>query len=140
MEEEIFDYSKGLNAPYWIQEVAIDTKKGKKVLWTFSVPVQISYFVLFFLTLILMLTVMAPIMSFLYKVTYSGSVLLYFFIPKKVARFYSEFEPQGKKMHVFLWDYLRYFISFVLNKKPIYQGERMEDFKDEEIVFEKTQL
>ncbi|HFH8062967.1 TPA: conjugal transfer protein, partial [Streptococcus agalactiae] len=41
-EEKYFDYSRGLNAPYWIQE--IKTQKGK-VIWYFSTPMKISYFV-----------------------------------------------------------------------------------------------
>lgn len=44
-EEKYFDYSRGLNAPYWIQE--IKTQKGK-VIWYFSTPMKISYFVVFF--------------------------------------------------------------------------------------------
>ena len=40
-EEKLYDYSKGLNAPYWIQE--IKTKKGTRI-WYFATPMQLSFF------------------------------------------------------------------------------------------------
>ena len=43
-EERLYDYSKGLNAPYWIQE--IKTKKGTR-LWYFATPMQLSFFIVF---------------------------------------------------------------------------------------------
>ena len=41
-DERLYDYSKGLNAPYWIQE--IKTKKGTR-LWYFATPMQLSFFI-----------------------------------------------------------------------------------------------
>ena len=93
-EEKYFDYSRGLNAPYWIQEVK--TAKGK-VIWYFSTPMQLSFFIVFFIILVLMLTVCSPLMQVLNALTHFG-----------------------------------------LNKKGIYQGERVDIV--EEIVFEKTKI
>lgn len=45
-EEQLFDYGRGINAPYWIQE--IKSPKGKRI-WYFSTPMQVS-FLLFFLS------------------------------------------------------------------------------------------
>ncbi|MGT2888370.1 conjugal transfer protein [Streptococcus didelphis] len=134
-EEKYFDYARGLNAPYWIRE--IKTAKGKLV-WYFSTPMQLSFFVVFFLILVLMLTFLSPIMQILNHVTHSISLILYWFVPYRLSKFYVEYEPQGKKMHVFLWDYLVYLKDFGFNKKGIYQGERVEII--EEIVFEKTNI
>ncbi|HGA4169521.1 TPA: conjugal transfer protein [Streptococcus agalactiae] len=134
-EEKYFDYSRGLNTPYWIQEVK--TAKGK-VIWYFSTPMQLSFFIVFFIILMLMLTVCSPLMQVLNALTHSVSMLLYWFVPSKLAKFYVEYEPQGKKMHIFLWDYLVYLKDFGLNKKGIYQGERVDI--EEEIVFEKTKI
>ena len=50
----------------------------------------------------------------------------------------TEYEPHGKKMHVFIGDYLIYFWDFKINKKAIYHEDRIEPV--EEIVFEKTNL
>ncbi|SCA90713.1 FIG01116993: hypothetical protein [Streptococcus macedonicus] len=41
-------------------------------------------------------------------------------------------------MHVFIWDYLVFFMEFKLNKKAIYQEGRQEPI--DEVVFEKTNL
>ena len=49
------------------------------------------------------------------KLTHSISLLLYWYLPYKLAKFYTEYEPHGKKMHVFIGDYLIYFWDFKLN-------------------------
>ena len=84
-----------------------------------------------------MMTVFSPVMAFLYRIS-SISLTLYWYLPTRLAKFYSEYEPQGKKMNVFLSDYIRYFFAFVLNKKVIYQESRIDTF--EELVFEPTKL
>lgn len=134
-KEIIYDYKRGVNAPYWIQE--IKTQKGKRI-WYFATPMQVSFFVVFALVLVLMLTYLSPLLLPLNKMTHSISLYLYWFIPYKLAKLYTEYEPQGKKMHVFLLDWLRYCWEYRLNNKAIYQGERVET--QEEMVYEKTEL
>ncbi len=135
MEELIYDYAKGLSAPYWIQEVR--TQKGK-VLLSFSVPVQLSYFVVFFLVLVFMLTICQPIMSLLYTMIGGLSLALYFYIPNRLARLYSEVEPDGKNVLHYLVGFFRFLFEFIINKKAIYQSERVDVI--EELCFEKTTL
>lgn len=134
-KETIYDYKRGVNAPYWIQE--IKTQKGKRI-WYFVTPMQVSFFVVFALVLVLMVTYLSPLLLPLNKMTHSISLYLYWFIPYKLAKLYTEYEPQGKKMHVFLLDWLRYCWEYRLNNKAIYQGERVET--QEEMVYEKTEL
>ncbi|MBF0779015.1 conjugal transfer protein [Streptococcus cuniculi] len=134
-KEPLYDYARGINAPYWIQE--IKTQKGKR-LWYFATPMQLSFFVVFALVLILMLTLLSPILTTLGKWTHSISWYLYWYIPYKLAKSYTEYEPQGKKLHIFLLDYIRYLIDFRLNRRAIYQGERVHTYDD--IIFEKTDL
>lgn len=134
-EERLYDYSKGLNAPYWIQE--IKTKKGTR-LWYFATPMQLSFFIVFIFVFVAMLLFGGFIFVPLAKITHSISLLLYWYIPYKLAKFYTEYEPHGKKMHVFIGDYLIYFWDFKINKKAIYHEDRIEPV--EEIVFEKTNL
>lgn len=134
-EEKYFDYARGLNAPYWIQELR--TPKGH-LLWYFSTPMQLSFFIVFFVILLLMLTILSPVMSLLNAYTHSVTMLLYGYVPYHLSKFYVEFEPQGKKMHVFLWDYMVYMKEYGFDKRAIYQGERHKVKKT--IVFEKTQL
>ena len=130
-EEKLYDYSKGLNAPYWIQE--IKTKKGTRI-WYFATPMQLSFFIVFVGMLLFGGVVLVP----LAKMTHSISLLLYWYLPYKLAKFYTEYEPHGKKMHLFLSDYLMYLWDFKLNQKAIYQEDRIEPI--DEIVFEKTNL
>lgn len=133
--EEIYDYSKGLSAPYWIQEIR--TKKGKLIA-SFSVPIQLSYFVVFALTVLLMVTILKPVMDFLYFFLRGAVYVLYYFVPAKVAKWYSEYDRDGKPMVYFLRDWFRYLFDFGLNKKSIYQFERVQEV--DEIVFEKVSL
>ena len=132
-DEKLYDYTKGLNAPYWIQE--IKTKKGTRI-WYFATPMQLSFFIVFIFVTMLLFGgfILVP----LAKATHSISLILYWFIPYKLAKFYTEYEPHGKKMHHFLADYLIYCWDFKLNKKAIYHEDRIESI--EEIVFEKTNL
>lgn len=104
-KEPLYDYGKGLNAPYWIQE--IKTKKGTRI-WYFATPMQLSFFIVFVLVLVFLLLLGAPILVPLAKLTHSISLLLYWYVPYKLAKFYTEYEPHGKKMHVFIWDYLSF--------------------------------
>lgn len=134
-EEQLFDYSRGINAPYWIQE--IKSPKGKRI-WYFSTPMQVSFFVVFFLVLIVMFQLLSPLLSWLASHTHSISSLLYVILPYKIAKIYTETEPEGKKMHVFIADWLKYWFEFRLDKRSIYQGERVDTEK--EFVFEKTHL
>lgn len=134
-EEQLFDYGRGINAPYWIQE--IKSPKGKRI-WYFSTPMQVSFFVVFFLVLIVMFQLLSPLLSWLALHTHSISSLLYAILPYKIAKIYTETEPEGKKMHVFVTDWLKYWFEFGLDKRAIYQGERVET--ETEFVFEKTQL
>ena len=134
-EEKLYDYSKGLNAPYWIQE--IKTKKGTRI-WYFATPMQLSFFIVFILVFVGMLLFGGVLLVPLAKMTHSISLLLYWYLPYKLAKFYTEYEPHGKKMHLFLSDYLMYLWDFKLSQKAIYQEERIESI--DEIVFEKTNL
>ena len=134
-DEKLYDYAKGLNAPYLIQE--IKTKKGTRI-WYFATPMQLSFFIVFIFIFVTMLLFGGFILVPLAKATHSISLILYWFIPYKLAKFYTEYEPHGKKMHLFLADYLIYCWDFKLNKKAIYHEDRIEQV--EEIVFEKTNL
>lgn len=135
MKKEIFDYSKGLSAPYWIQEIR--TKKGKLVA-SFSVPIQLSFFVVFAITLVLMLTIFRPVVDFLYFFLRGVVYILYYYVPAKVAKWYSEYDVDGKPMLFFIRDWLRFMLDFGFNSKSIYQSERIDPV--EEIEFEKVSL
>ena len=72
-DERLYDYGKGLNAPYWIQE--IKTKKGTR-LWYFATPMQLSFFIVFTFVFVAMLLLGGLILVPLAKLTHSISLLL----------------------------------------------------------------
>ena len=67
------------------------------------------------------------------------TILINLFIPYRLARFYCEFEPDGKRMYLFLVDTINYFFNFILDKRKIYQGVRVGK-GSKKIIFEKTNL
>ena len=98
---------------------------------------QLSFFVVFILVFVIMLLGLSFILAPLAQISHSISMLLYAYVPYKL---YTEYEPYGKKMHIFLADYFRYLYEFRWNKKAIYHDERVEPYDDEDIVFEQTHL
>ena len=139
MKKKYYDYSVGLNTPYWIQELR--SPKGK-LIFRFDTPQNISFFVVSGLVLLvmIMINVNTPLFRILHRITFGLSIVLWVFLPLKLAKFYCEYEPDGKKMHQFLVDALIYFFEFVLNEKKIYHG--MRDARDDAdvLIFEKTNL
>jgi len=133
--KNFYDYSVGLNTPYWIQEIR--TPRGKLITY-FSTPMELSFFVIFILVFIIMLC-LSPVVQLLNNITFGVANLLYFYAPYRLARLYCEFEPDGKRMHVFIKDSLNYFFNFSLNKSALYQGVRINE-DVETIIFEKTNL
>lgn len=97
-------------------------------------------FCCFSLVFVIMLLGLSFILVPLAQITHSISMLLYAYVPYKLAKCYTEYEPHGKKMHIFLADYFRYLYEFRWNKKAIYHDERVEPYDDEDIVFEQTHL
>jgi len=139
MKKRYYDYSVGLNTPYWIQELR--TPKGK-LIFRFDTPQNISFFVVSGLVLLVMIliNVNTSLFSIMHRLTFGLSIILWVFLPLKLAKFYCEYEPDGKKMHQFLVDGMIYFFEFVLNDKKIYHGMRVASGDQKELIFEKTNL
>ncbi|HEP2676606.1 TPA: conjugal transfer protein [Streptococcus pyogenes] len=136
MEEELFDYGRCINAPYWVQE--LKTPKGTRI-WVFSTPMQVSFFVMLVLTFVLTLQVLGPVIHWLNTYTHHIFLPLYVAIPWKVSKWYVETEPQGKKVHQYIYDWIVYTLDYELDKRAIYQEERLAE-EEELFVFEKTNL
>ena len=112
-EERLYDYSKGLNAPYWIQEIKTKGHSTMVLCDTYAVVL----FHCLYHRFCGHVTLWRVYLCATRKITHSISLLLYWYLPYKLAKFYTEYEPHGKKMHVFIGDYLIYFWDFKLNKK-----------------------
>lgn len=133
--EKHYDYSAGLQAPFWLQEIR--SPKGQ-LIWHFSTPYELSFFVVFFFSMIILIGISSQVNAVL-SIPTAFLILFNVLVPYRLARFYCEFEPDGKRMHLFLVDTITYFFHFILDKRMIYQGERAEGFR-EIIDFEKTKF
>jgi hypothetical protein len=134
MEEEEYDYSIGLDTPYWIQEIRI---KGK-LWWTFQTPVSVAFIGITALTALVMFLLTLPFLKVLANVAVIP-LTLWIVVPWRVGRLYVETDPDGKKIHYYLWGMIRYIKEFVLDSRIIYGEERREK-NNEKIIFEKTEL
>lgn len=136
MDEELYyDYSVGLNTPYWIQEIR--TPKGK-LLTYFSTPMELSFLIMFALIFAIMIF-LTPLISVLANISFGLANMLYFYAPYRLARLYCEFEPDGKKMHAFLVGVVNYMLNFRINQKAVYQGRRIVE-QAGDIIFKKVNL
>ncbi|GGC94749.1 conjugal transfer protein [Enterococcus wangshanyuanii] len=121
-----YDYSRGLKAPYQLQ--VIRSPKGKLV-WAFSQPVSLSYFVVFILFFILFLSV-GQVFTFPIFFQINVNLIILFFVPHKIARWYVETEIDGKKGIVYLKDAFSYVREFVIDKRSIYRFERVNEIEE----------
>lgn len=121
-----YDYSRGLKAPYQIQ--VIRSPKGK-LLWAFSQPIGLSYFLVYFVFFVLFL-LLGQIYTFPIFFDINVNLIILFFIPHKIARWYSETEIDGKKGLVYVLDVCSYIREFVLDNRCIYRFERVKEIKE----------
>lgn len=112
----VFDYREPFQAPYMVREL---TKKLKlrnavsgQTIFVAGISFVITAFVLF------------SIIGFNHW-TLGLSVL----IPFGLVELFNRVEPDGKKVHRFIIDYLSYLSLFVLPKKAIHQGRKVEIIK-----------
>lgn len=135
MKKIHYDYAIGLDTPYWIQEIRL---RGK-LFWSFQTPLSVA-FVLVALgsSGVLYLLVVHPFISVLKHVPFVP-VGLCTVVPWKIGKLYVEYEPDGKKMHQFLWGSLRFMKDFAWDKRCIH-GEQRRKEVTQKIVFERVQL
>ncbi|MGX9818194.1 TcpE family conjugal transfer membrane protein [Lactococcus lactis] len=130
-----YDYSVGLDTPYWIQEFSA---RGK-VYFRFQTPKSVPFFAVFLGVFMILLVFFLQPIAFLSKYTLGAPWLLFFFLPMKAGKSYVEELPDGKKLHFYLWGLARFFRDFILDKRLVYQEERREAVAPK-LVFEKTYL
>lgn len=121
-----YDYSRGLKAPYQIQ--VIRSPKGK-LLWAFSQPIGLSYFVVYF-SFFLLFLLMGQFYTFPIFLSINVNLIILFFVPHKIARWYSETEIDGKKGMVYIMDAFSYIRQFMFDNRYIYRFERMKETEE----------
>lgn len=134
MGQEEYDYSIGLDTPYWIQEIRI---RGK-LWWTFQTPVSVSFIGIMLLMAFIMFLLTLPFLKVLANVAVIP-LTLWIVVPWRVGRLYIETDPDGKKIHHYLLGMARYIREFVLDSRVVYGEERRAKEKSK-IIFEKTKL
>ncbi|MFR3685551.1 MAG: TcpE family conjugal transfer membrane protein, partial [Enterococcus sp.] len=112
----VFDYREPFQAPYMVREL---TKKLKlrnavsgQTIFVAGVSFVMTAFILF------------STVGFNHW-TLGLSVL----IPFGLVELFNRIEPDGKKVHLFIVDYLSYLLAFVIPKKSVYQGKKVEIVK-----------
>lgn len=121
-----YDYSRGLKAPYQIQ--IIRSPRGK-VLWVFSQPIGLSYFVTF-ICLFLLIFMIGKVVTFPIFFGINVNLIVLFYLPHRLARWYAETEIDGKKGIIYLKDAVSYIREFVLDNRSMYRFERLSEEKE----------
>lgn len=118
-EKFVFDYKEPFNAPYMIREIT------KKIKLPFSMQAQDV--LVFTMTLVIV----------------GGGLFLFFGFTKFVllatllcayglVKLVNSFEPDGKKIHFFIIDYVVFLVLYQLGRKSFYHGQRI--YVNEDVV------
>lgn len=134
MEKQHYDYAIGLETPYWIQEIRL---RGK-VYWTFQTPLSVPFLGVTALSAVVIFLFIHPLLPILRYVPFVP-VGMYTILPWFIGKSYVEKEPDGKKMHHYVYGVFRFIKNFGFDKRCIYAEERREEVQ-EKIVFEKVML
>lgn len=120
-KKPIFDYREPFNAPYMIREIAKNVTLPFTVYAQDFVVATLSFLVTFCLLLVTVgfrqLTVFVPL------------AISYGFV-----QLFNKVEPDGKRVDLFLRDYLIYLVTYALPKKVIYH-EQTETIHQEKVAF-----
>lgn len=135
MEKLHYDYAVGLSTPYWIQEVRL---KGK-LYWSFQTPISLPFIGIGLVSGILIFLLIVNPLIFILKEVPFIPVALCTVVPWKIGKLYVEYEPDGKKLHHYLYGSLRYLKDSGWDSRAMYGQQRRKEV-EQKIVFEKTRL
>lgn len=121
--KQIFDYREPFNAPYMIREIAKNVRLPFVVYAQDFTIAMISFGSIFSLLIVLLgFTQLTLLMSV--GVSYG------------MVQLFNKVEPDGKRVDIFVKDYLNYLIHYGLSKKVVYH-EQLEKIKLEKSVYKK---
>ncbi|MGL9782351.1 MULTISPECIES: TcpE family conjugal transfer membrane protein [Enterococcus] len=107
-EKQVFDYKEPFQAPYMVREIT------KKLRLRNAVSGQTIF--VFGFTALLCLILFYPFLGF-----NQFYVMLSIAIPYGMVELFNRVEPDGKKVHLFLLDYIRFVWVYQIGKKAIQQ-------------------
>lgn len=119
-EKQVFDYREPFQAPYMIREITKNLKLPMAIAGQDIFTFMIGFAILALLTF--------PTIG-VNQFTIIISVLL----PYGLVALFNIIEPDGKKVPIFIWDYLKYLIGYQIPKWEIYQSEKIKTIK--QLVF-----
>lgn len=122
--KQIFDYREPFNAPYMIREIAKNVRLPFVVYAQDFTIAMISFGVTF--------SVLIGLIGF-NQFTLLASVGVSY----GMVQLFNKVEPDGKRVDIFVKDYLIYLVHYGLSKKVMYH-EQIEKLKIEKIVYEKV--
>lgn len=125
-EKQVFDYKEPFQAPYMVREIT------KKLRLKNAVSGQTIF--VFGFTALLCLILFYPFLGFnqLY-------VMLSIAIPYGMVELFNRVEPDGKKVHLFLLDYIRFVWVYQIGKKAI-QQTNLITIRKTKMIYKKEQL
>lgn len=112
----VFDYREPFQAPYMVRELTKKLKLRNAVSGQTIFVAGVSF-------------VMTACMLFSTVGFKHWTLGLSVLIPFGLVEVFNRIEPDGKKVHLFIVDYLAYLWAFVVPKKAVYQGKKVEIVK-----------
>lgn len=123
MKKQIYDYREPFNAPYMIREIAKNVNLPFVVYAQDFTIATVSFGITFGL--------------FVWLFGFNQITLMISIgVPYGIVQLFNKVEPDGKRVDIFIRDYLVYFFSYLVTSKALYH-EELEDFKQEKVVYEK---
>ncbi|EGP5595300.1 conjugal transfer protein [Enterococcus hirae] len=125
-EKQVFDYKEPFQAPYMVREIT------KKLRLRNAVSGQTIF--VFGFTALLCLILFYPFLGF-----NQFYVMLSIAIPYGMVELFNRVEPDGKKVHSFLLDYIRFVWVYQIGKKTI-QQTNLITIRKTKMIYKKEQL
>ncbi|XHB95949.1 TcpE family conjugal transfer membrane protein [Lactococcus garvieae] len=106
-----------------------DSFKGK-LYWSFQTPISVPFIGITLISaLLIFLIVVHPLISVLQAVPFIP-VGLCTVVPWKIGKLYVEYEPDGKKLHHFIFGTLRFIKDFGFDTRGIYGQQRRHEVEE----------
>lgn len=124
--KQVFDYKEPFQAPYMVREIT------KKLRLRNAISGQTIF--VFGFTALLCLVLFYPFLGF-----NQFYMMLSIAIPYGMVELFNRVEPDGKKVHVFLLDYLRFVMIYQIGKKVIQQTDLIK-IRETKMIYKKEKI
>lgn len=121
--KQVFDYREPFQAPYMVREITKNLK--------LPVAMYGSDITVFLSTMFIVGLMCVPILGF-NRIT----VLFTLLIPYAMVQLFNAVEPDGKKVHTFVKDYLIFMFQWQIPKWELFHGKKIRTIKTK-VVYKK---